>query len=168
MIKGLELKGRLELETFGAPRGLYAKGLVAYAHGRNEDTGEPLNNVSPLTGVFSLGYDAPSQRFGTELDWTLVQRKKRVDDSNFNAPDGTSKQFKSPGFGVLDLTAYYQLADGLTINLGVFNLTDKKYWLWEDVRGYDTVGEAAVLAPANLDRLTQPGRNYSLNLIWDL
>jgi hypothetical protein len=36
------------------------------------------------------------------------------------------------------------------------------------VRGYDSVGEAAVLSPANLDRLTQPGRNFAVNLVWDI
>jgi hemoglobin/transferrin/lactoferrin receptor protein len=25
-----------------------------------------------------------------------------------------------------------------------------------------------VLSPANLDRLTQPGRNFAVNLIWDI
>ena len=51
---------------------------------------------------------------------------------------------------------------------GLYNLTDKQYWLWDDVRGYDGVGEAGVTAPANLDRLTQPGRNVSVNLVWDI
>lgn len=167
-IKGVELKGRLELAPFGAPQGLYGKGSVAYAYGRNNDSGEPLNSVNPLTGVFGLGYDAPSQVYGALLNWTLVKRKDRVDDSTFFAPDGTSSQFKTPGFGILDLTAYYKLTKDLTLNAGLYNLTDKKYWLWDDVRGYDSVGEAAVLAPSNLDRLTQPGRNVAANLVWDI
>ncbi|MNF94618.1 putative hemoglobin and hemoglobin-haptoglobin-binding protein 2 precursor [compost metagenome] len=56
----------------------------------------------------------------------------------------------------------------MTVSGGVYNLTDKKYWLWDDVRGYDSVGEASVTQPANLDRLTQPGRNFAVNLIWDI
>lgn len=168
IIKGVEVKGRLELGAFGAPQGLYTKGSVAYAYGRNKDTGEPLNSVNPLTGVFGLGYDEQAGRYGALLDWTLVKRKDRVDDTSFNAPDGTSSQFKTPGFGILDLTGYYKLTDDLTVNAGIYNLTDKKYWLWDDVRGYDSVGEASVLAPANLDRLTQPGRNFSVNLVWDI
>ncbi len=168
VIKGVELKGRLDLDAIGAPAGFYAKGSVAYAYGRNKDNGEPLNSVNPLTGVFGLGYDDDARRYGALLDWTLVKRKDRVDDSVFNAPDGTSSQFKTPGFGILDLTGYYRLTDDLTLNAGLFNLTDKKYWLWDDVRGYDSVGEASVLSPANLDRLTQPGRNFSVNLVWDI
>ena len=44
----------------------------------------------------------------------------------------------------------------------------QKYWLWDDVRGYDSVGEASALAPANIDRLSQPGRNFAVNLVWDI
>ncbi|QXH96240.1 TonB-dependent hemoglobin/transferrin/lactoferrin family receptor [Pseudomonas ogarae] len=165
-IKGAEVKGRLDLDVFGAPKGLYTQGSVAYAYGRNDDTGEPLNSVNPLTGVFGLGYD--QDRYGTLLSWTLVRKKDRVDDSNFNSPDGVSSQFKTPGFGILDLSGFYKVTDDVTVSGGLYNLTDKKYWLWDDVRGYDSVGEAAVLSPANLDRLTAPGRNFAVNLIWDI
>lgn len=165
-IKGIEAKGRLDLDVLGAPRGLYTQGSLAYLYGRNDDTGEPLNSINPLTGVFGLGYD--QEQFGTLLSWTLVKKKNRVDDSNFNSPDGVSSQFKTPGFGILDLSGYYKVTDDVTVSGGLYNLTDKKYWLWDDVRGYDSVGEAAVLSPANLDRLTAPGRNFAVNLIWDI
>ncbi|VVM87744.1 TonB-dependent receptor [Pseudomonas fluorescens] len=165
-IKGAEIKGRLNLDAFGAPQGLYTQGSLAYAYGRNNDTGEPINSVNPMTGVFGLGYDQDT--YGGLLSWTLVKKKDRVDDSNFKSPDGVSSQFKSPGFGVLDLTGFYKVTDDVTISAGLYNLTDKQYWLWDDVRGYDGVGEAAVINPANLDRLTQPGRNFAVNLIWDI
>lgn len=168
VIKGVELKGRLELGAFGAPQGLYTQGSVAYAYGRNKDNGEPINSVNPLTGVFGLGYDEADGNYGGLLSWTLVKRKDRVDDSTFHTPDGTASQFKTPGFGVLDLSAYYRLSKDLTLNAGLYNLTDKKYWLWDDVRGYDSVGEASALAPANIDRLSQPGRNFAVNLVWDI
>jgi hemoglobin/transferrin/lactoferrin receptor protein len=102
------------------------------------------------------------------MSWTLVKRKDRVDSTNFNTPDGTSTQFKTPGYGVLDLAGFYKVTDDVTVNAGWYNLTNKKYWQWDDVRGYDSVGEASVTQPANLDRLTQPGRNFSVNLVWDI
>jgi hemoglobin/transferrin/lactoferrin receptor protein len=165
-IHGAELKGRLDLDPFGAPQGLYSQGSLAYMNGRNQDSGQPLNSLSPLTGVLGLGYE--QRRYGGLLSWTLVQRKQRVDDSRFFAPDGTSGQFKTPGYGILDLTGFYKVGDDITLNAGLYNLADQKYWQWDDVRGYDSVGEAAVLAPANLDRLTQPGRHFSVNLVWDI
>ncbi|MCP5688248.1 TonB-dependent receptor, partial [Klebsiella pneumoniae] len=48
-IKGAEVKGRLNLDHFGAPEGLYTQGSIAYANGRNDDNGQPLNSVNPLT-----------------------------------------------------------------------------------------------------------------------
>ncbi|MGC7838921.1 TonB-dependent receptor [Pseudomonas wayambapalatensis] len=165
-IKGAEFKGRLNLDHFGAPQGLYTQGSLAYAHGRNDDNGQPLNSVNPLTAVMGLGYE--QQNYGGLLSWTLVKRKNRVDDSTFFAPDGASKQFRTPGYGVLDLTGFYKVTEDVTVNAGLYNLTDKKYWQWDDVRGYDGLGEAAVTQPANLDRLTMPGRNFAINVIWDI
>ncbi|KAF1031349.1 MAG: Hemin receptor [Pseudomonas sp.] len=167
-IKGAEAKGRLNLDAFGAPQGLYTQGSVAYAYGRNDDTGQPLNSVNPLKGVFGLGYD--QQNYGGLLSWTLVKKQNRVDSSTFFAPDGNSTNgpFKTPGFGILDLTGFYKVTNDVTINGGLYNLTDKKYWNWDDVRSYDSVGEAGVTGPANLDRLTQPGRNFAINVIWDI
>lgn len=165
-INGLEIKSRLDLDIFGAPEGLYSLGSMAYARGRNDDTGKPLNSINPMTGVFGLGFDQPG--YGGLLSWTLMKRKTRVDGNAFGAPDGMSKQFKTPGAGVLDLTAYYKVTDDLTINSGIYNLADKKYWRWDDVRGFNSAGEAASTSPANLDRLTQPGRNFGVNLVWNI
>ncbi|UBM24440.1 TonB-dependent hemoglobin/transferrin/lactoferrin family receptor [Pseudomonas sp. p1(2021b)] len=165
-IKGAEVKGRLDLGHFGAPQGLYTQGSIAYAYGRNDDTGQPLNAVNPLTGVFGLGYEQPG--YGAQVSWTLVKRKTRVDDDTFFAPDGQSTKFRTPGYGVLDLTGFYKVTDDLTVNAGLYNLTDKKYWQWDSVRRYDGQGEAAVTQPANLDRLTAPGRNFAINLVWDI
>ncbi|MGV8916237.1 MAG: TonB-dependent receptor [Pseudomonas sp.] len=167
-IKGAEVKGRLNLDSFGATQGLYTQGSIAFLYGKNNDNGQPLNSVNPLTGVFGLGYD--QDQYGGLLNWTLVKRKDRVNETGvaFNAPDGTSKQFKTPGFGILDLTGYYKVTDDVTVNAGLYNLTDKKYWRWDDVRGYDSTGEAGATSPANLDRLTQPGRNFGVNVVWDI
>lgn len=167
-IKGMEVKGRLNLDAFGAPQGLYTKGAIAYAHGRNDETGQPLNSVNPLKGVFGLGYD--QDNYGALVSWTLVKKQNRVDSATFFTPTGIKANgpFKTPGFGVVDLTGFYKVTDDLTVNGGLYNLTDKKYWNWDDVRSYDGVGEAGVTSPASLDRLTQPGRNVAINLIWDI
>ncbi|MEN5035774.1 TonB-dependent receptor [Pseudomonas sp. TWI929] len=165
-IKGAEVKGRLNLDHFGAPQGLYTQGSIAYTYGRNDDTGEPLNSVNPLKGVFGLGYE--QQNYGGLLSWTLVKRKTRVDDTTFYSPDGSTSKFRTPGYGVLDLSGYYKVTDDVTINAGLYNLTDKKYWQWDSVRSYDGQGEAGVTQPANIDRLTMPGRNFGINVVWDI
>ena len=37
-----------------------------------------------------------------------------------------------------DLTAQWRLRKDARLNIGVVNLTDRKHWLWSDVRGLDT------------------------------
>lgn len=116
--------------------------------------------------MFGLGYE--QQHYGALLSWTLVKRKTRVDDSTFYSPDGSTSKFRTPGYGVLDLTGYYKVSDDVTLNAGLYNLTDKQYWQWDSVRSYDGQGEAGVTQPANLDRLSMPGRNFAINVVWDI
>lgn len=125
-IKGMEVKGRLNLDAFGAPQGLYSKGAIAYAHGRNDETGQPLNSVNPLKGVFGLGYDQDT--YGALVSWTLVKKQNRVDSATFFTPTGIKANgpFKTPGFGIVDLTGFYKVTDELTVNGGLYNLTDKR------------------------------------------
>jgi len=40
---------------------------------------------------------------------------------------------------------------------GVFNLTDRKYWLWQDIRGLAASSTVR-------DAYTQPGRNGSVSI----
>ncbi|MCY1289790.1 Vitamin B12 transporter BtuB [compost metagenome] len=155
-IRGAEARGDLQLDkAIGMPAGTYLRGAVSYARGKNEENGEPLNSVDPLRGVFGLGYDAPSGRFGSELAWTLVQGKERIDDSE------VANQYKPGGYGLLDLNSYVRLGEGVTLNVGLFNLTDKKYWQWGDVRGFTETSP-------QLGRLTQPGRYAAANIVWEI
>ncbi|QRY79559.1 TonB-dependent hemoglobin/transferrin/lactoferrin family receptor [Pseudomonas sp. PDNC002] len=155
-IKGAEARGDLDLnQAIGLPAGTTLRGAVSYAKGKDEETGEPINSVDPLKGVFGLGYDAPSGQFGSELTWTLVQAKHDIDE------DEIPNQYKPGGYGLLDLSGWVKITDGVTLNAGLFNLTDKKYWQWGDVRGLTENS-------ASLDRYTQPGRYAAANLIWEI
>ncbi|WP_017936851.1 TonB-dependent hemoglobin/transferrin/lactoferrin family receptor [Zestomonas thermotolerans] len=156
IIRGAEAKGELFLDRLGLlPSGWRALGAVSYARGKDEGTGEPINSVDPLKGVFSLGYSQPNGRFGAELSWTLVAAKERVDRSE------TSDQFQTPGYGLLDLSAWWQVSEELSINAGLFNLADKQYWQWGDVRGLSENSPG-------LTRYTQPGRHAAINLVWEI
>ncbi|MDF5994997.1 TonB-dependent receptor [Pseudomonas aeruginosa] len=167
VIKGVELRAAWSWAPSARRRRLYTQGSVAYAYGRNKDNGEPINSVNPLTGVFGLSYGEADGNYGGLLSWTLVKRKDRVDGSTFTprmAPPAVSRpRLRRPRPQRL-----LQAEQDLTLNAGLYNLTDKKCWLWDDVRGYDSVGEASALAPANIDRLSQPGRNFAVNLVWDI
>ncbi|PJE79230.1 Hemoglobin and hemoglobin-haptoglobin-binding protein [invertebrate metagenome] len=173
-IKGIEFKGMLWLdETFGAPEGTRLNTAIAWSHGRgtvadkdgNLLKDEPLNSIAPLTAVVGVGYDAPSENWGSDLILTLVAAKDKDDisqtDTAANETDPNQNQFATPGYGIVDLTAYYKPRKDITINVGIFNVADKKYWAWNDVRGL--AGDYQ-----GLNRYTQPGRNYSISVKWEI
>jgi hemoglobin/transferrin/lactoferrin receptor protein len=58
---------------------------------------------------------------------------------------------------IFDLTAFVAVTDRLKLRAGVFNLTDKNYAVWSDVRGL-RVADAGIL-----DAFTRPGRNVSIS-----
>ncbi|WP_461538742.1 TonB-dependent hemoglobin/transferrin/lactoferrin family receptor [Spongorhabdus nitratireducens] len=152
-IKGIEFRGQLWLdEAINAPEGTSMRVSAAWADGENNETDKPLDSVAPLKGVIGLSYDAPSEIWGGEAIWTVVQGKKKSEISD-------KTDFASKGYGIFDLTAYYKPVEQLTLRAGLFNLTDKKYWIWEDVRGRSADF-------AGLDRYTQPGRNVSVSAKW--
>lgn len=153
-IRGAEARGDLQLGAFGMPQGSYLKGAVAYARGKDESTGQPINSVDPLKGVFGLGYNH-DERFGGELTWTLVAAKERVDETQI------SNQYEPSGYGIVDLTTWWAIGGGVTVNAGLYNLTDKQYWNWGDVRGITA-------SNAGLSRYSQPGRYGAVNVSWEL
>ncbi|MFC7049664.1 TonB-dependent hemoglobin/transferrin/lactoferrin family receptor [Emcibacter nanhaiensis] len=152
-IKGVEARAALWLDQLvGAPQGMAFQAAVAWAEGDTTIDGEeiPLDSVSPTKAVFGLTYDSPDEVWGAGVNLTLVGAKdiEDVSDESYFAPDS---------FALVDLTAYYNITPDLALRAAVFNLTDKEYWLWEDVRGYNA-------ETSYLQRYTQPGRNVSVSL----
>ena len=63
-----------------------------------------------------------------------------------------------PGsFNIVDATACWNINQHFTLRGGLFNLFDKKYSWWSDVRGLASTSTVT-------DAYTQPGRNYGLSL----
>jgi hemoglobin/transferrin/lactoferrin receptor protein len=124
--------------------------LGSYAHARGDQTTEgtrtPLETIDPDKLLLALRFD--SERFGGQATVTAVERKSR------NPHPATT--FTPGGYSLLDLTAWYNISRNATINIGIFNLLDKKYFLWSDVRGLDA------LTPG-LDAYSQAGRNASVS-----
>lgn len=160
-ISGWELNAEVPLGERLAMRA-----SAAYASGKDEGSGEPLNNVEPLTAVIGLGYRAASGNWGADVLWTLARGKDAADvnlgdvgdaDASTAAPSGLDLRFGPPpgGFGVVDVLAHLNIGARMRLNAGLFNVGDKAYIRWAD-----TVGIVAD-APA---RFTQPGRNMGLSL----
>jgi hemoglobin/transferrin/lactoferrin receptor protein len=123
-------------------------GAVAYARGTDKETGLPVDSVDPIKVVAGIRYEDP-RNWGVELIGTAVGRKDRVSDETF---------FKVPGYGVLDLLGHYDIGTGFSINAGIFNLLDKKYFIAQDVTG------VAATSPL-LDLYTQPGTTFAVNAV---
>lgn len=144
-IRGVELRGGAEL---GA--GWSLRGSAAWSEGEDETADRPLATVDPLRASLGVGYEA--QAWGIELAGRFAARKRDLAQAD---------QFAPPGYGVLDLLVHRELAPGVKLNAGVFNVADRKYWDWADVAGV-TAGSNVV------DRYTRPGRSlgFSVAFSW--
>lgn len=151
-IYGFEARGEI-----GFKNGFGLIGALGYTVGDDTGRDQPLNSVDPLKLVTGLRYNAPGNRWGGQLVGTIVERKHRIDTTSAPVP------LASPGFGLLDLLGYWNLSKQATLNFGVFNLTDRKYFLWSDLQGTGG-GTAAMGTIASLDRFSQPGRNARVTL----
>jgi hemoglobin/transferrin/lactoferrin receptor protein len=115
----------------------------------------PLDTIDPFNLVASLGYRAPSGRFGGELILTHNARKER--DELERAANGSDLFVRPDASTILDLTVFYAVTDALKLRAGLFNLTNETYALWSDVRGL-SVNDAGIF-----DAFTRPGRNLSVS-----
>ncbi|MDM1707235.1 TonB-dependent hemoglobin/transferrin/lactoferrin family receptor [Thiopseudomonas alkaliphila] len=156
-IYGAEFKGELFLDEVGFSQGWLARSSLAYARGKDKKSGQPLNSVDPLKAVFGLGYEQSNGTFGGDLNWTLVAAKNRVNTEQLPS------QFKTAGYGVLDLNGWWQMSEQLQINAGLYNLTNKRYWHWADMRGL-----SQQTGDINSARFSQPGRYAAVNLVWEM
>lgn len=139
-----------------ARNGLNATFSIAYASGNQFDRANvrtPLLTIDPVKLVGGIGYRAPDGRYGGQLIATHSTRKEAGRVFGLCTPEC----FRPQSFTILDATAFVKIGEVLTARLGLFNIFDKKYIEYADVRG---------LANTSLitDAFTQPGRNASVSL----
>ncbi len=123
--------------------------------GNNLTDDVPLNTIEPWKTVGFFGYADPDGRYGARLTGTYVAEVKRVDDTT---NQGTF--FRPPAWFTLDLAAWWQPTETLSIHAGFNNILDEKYWQWSSVRR----GNGHLGGNATDDRSTAPGRNFSLSV----
>ena len=124
------------------------------SRGDNEDSGEPLNSVGPSRAIIGGRWTSDDERRELRLMATLSKAWSRMDETSGDL-------FNPAGYTVIDLLYSQQLTNRVTLNAGIFNLLDKTYWNWADVRGF------AVTDPV-INTLSRPGRSVSigLNMNW--
>jgi len=130
--------------------GWTARAGAAWSRGEDLSKGVPLNSVDPAKLVAGVAWAPAPQAWGGELVVTHAAQKSRIDSS-------AGALAATPAYTVADLTAFVNLGRHATLHAGIFNLFDRKYWLWSDVKGVINAG-------ASFDRYTQPGRNASVSM----
>ena len=152
-IYGAELKAGVEFgQLSSALEGWSLNGSVAWAHGQNKTEDVPLSSIDPLRGTVGLAFDRDS--WGVELVGTFARRKDRLPP----AAVANTTPFAPAGYGVLDLMAHWDFAPGAKINVGVFNLGDRRYI------DYSGITSSLVSTSSVADRFTNPGRTVSASL----
>lgn len=142
-IQGFEATALARLAPAWALRASYAE-----ARGEDVDRDVPLNSVEPQRLATGLLYETDHLNAGAHL--VRAWKKTRIDQS-------TGPYTPAPGYTTLDLTAEWVFGRDVRISAGVFNVFDKKYWLWSDLRVAPRPGNT-------VDRYTQPGRTASVLL----
>jgi hemoglobin/transferrin/lactoferrin receptor protein len=146
--------------------GITGRFAISYTKGNVIGTGNvhsPLSTVDPLKLVAGLGYDTPDKRHGGQIIATHSAQKSlssttyATSNGTTSICTGTGGCFRPGGFTILDATAYAKIGQMFTVRAGIFNLFDKKYAWWSDVRGLAASSTVT-------DAYTQPGRNASVSL----
>ncbi|MCG3200172.1 MAG: Hemin receptor [Gammaproteobacteria bacterium] len=132
-------------------RGISVHGAFAWSQGDDLERDEPLNTVLPARLVVGIEREARGgwPELGAVL--TAVSEKGRVDRS-------TANLFEPPGYVTLDLRARLRFDRYATLDVGIYNVFDQRYWEWASLRG---VTEENVPSPGFF---TEPGRNAAVTL----
>jgi hemoglobin/transferrin/lactoferrin receptor protein len=161
---GAELTLRAELGAWApAMQGYHVDLATGVAKGRsfNTQTGESggLNSVAPAKSALTVGYDHANQLFGLAL--TAVHAGAKQAPENLLIGDA-GPLFTVPSYTIFDLSTYWNVHKNAKIVVGVYNLTDRKYWDYASARGL--AAGTTVASRAEIERYAKPGRNVAASL----
>jgi hemoglobin/transferrin/lactoferrin receptor protein len=118
---------------------------VFWSKGENKDTKQPLNDVQPNHALLGVQWLSDNEKLSLAFNANFVDGKSKIDD-----PENTLAI--TAGYATFDLVANYHINDKMTIAAAVYNLTDKQYWNWSDVNGFDAEDPLlATLAAAGIN-----------------
>ncbi len=145
-IYGAELSAHKRFDN-----GITLRGAVAYARGNDLTKDTFLASVAPTKVVLGIDYDAGEWGVGANWIGVTAARGETV------ASRGSMTYFKTPGYGIVDLTAWWEpeQAKGLKINAGIFNVFDKTYY------DYSSVRDGGSMPPVYY---SEPGRTFKVSI----
>ena len=141
-IYGIEFKGETSLDFIDeALSNLSFFGSLGWQEGWDGENDQPLGSIDPLKLVTGLRYRAEDVQ--VELIGTYLAGQGRVPAAGL---------FETPSAFTVDLVGRWQIQKNVSLTAGLYNLTNEKYWYYQDVRGQSATS-------GDLDRFTQPGVN---------
>ncbi|MGK5041038.1 TonB-dependent hemoglobin/transferrin/lactoferrin family receptor [Janthinobacterium sp. GB1R12] len=161
---GAELSLRAELGAWApAMQGYHVDLATGVAKGRsfNTRTGESggLNSVAPAKSALTFGYDHVNELFGLAL--TAVHAGAKQAPENLLIGDA-GPLFTVPSYTIFDLSTYWNVHKNAKLVVGVYNLTDRKYWDYAASRSL--AAGTTVASRAEIERYAKPGRNVAASL----
>lgn len=132
----------------------FARGTASGARPGQAAVDTPLSPISPFNLVAGLNWRGLGDRLFVQAIVTHSAAKRQADIAEACSPDC----FASPAFTIVDVTAAFSVTETVQARVGLFNLTNRTYWWWNDVRGL--AGNSPIA-----DAFTMPGRNLSASLI---
>lgn len=155
-IHGVELAFDLALDgLIDAAAGWQLHGALAFLRGGDTRRDQPLNSVPPPRAVLGLRRQAQGREPNVELVLGASARRDRIDRSG-------PALFEAPGYATLDLLADWAAGEHVKLSVGLFNLTDRRYWDWGQLGGV----LASNVPPVAF--YTAPGRNLgaTVEFVW--
>jgi hemoglobin/transferrin/lactoferrin receptor protein len=153
--------------------GLSARLSFGYAKGASKSSYEgdkyvDLDSVAPMKLVTGVAWDDPSKLYGVAVTATFNKGKQATAtnrETYTNAgtaiTDSSTEYARIPGYGIVDLTGYYQVAKNVKLSGGIYNVTDRKYWDYLSTRDTET---STAQDKADLALATMPGRTFQLGV----
>ena len=102
-----------------------------------------MQGIDPFKLVTGVRYDAPNDKFNTELIATYLGQAKLPDSDTYFNPNAVT---------IFDLIGSYSINKDFTLDLGVYNLADKRHYKYQNTR---TVSNSAT----SIERYSEPGRS---------
>ena len=149
-------------------KGLSLTTSASLIKGENKTDNENLDSVNPFTAVTNLEYKFPNNKFITSLTNTYVaspspsatytkgvlnRRTGQYDNTNSYIPDA---------FITTDLVLKYIPTKNFSTDLGIYNIFDKTYYLWSDIRSNGLIGTDDIA----YQRYAQPGISIKAGFKW--
>jgi iron complex outermembrane receptor protein len=159
----MSMVSNIDAQTAGAELGVDYRasedwtlgGSLAYAHGKDRDSGRPLPQMPPLEGRFTAAWDNGTWSAGALL--RVVDGQDRVAEGFGNVVGQDIGP--SAGFATVALNVGYRVNDRLQVNGGVDNLFDRAY-----SEHLNLAGNADFGYPADAVRINEPGRTLWVKL----